>query len=557
MPQKPDIEIARAANMLPILEVAERLGIRESTVPYGNAKAKVDYAAIAASRPDARGRLILVTAVSPTPAGEGKTTTTIGLGDGLNRIGKQTVICLREPSLGPCFGMKGGAAGGGYAQVVPMTDINLHFTGDFHAIGAAHNLLAALIDNHVHWGGEPAIDPRRITWRRVLDMNDRSLRHTAIGLGGTAHGVPRETGFDITSTSEIMAIFCLAKDLADLEQRLSRIVVGYGRDLEPITAGALRAHGPMTALLRDAFSPNLVQTLEKNPAFIHGGPFANIAHGCNSAVATRTALKLADYVVTEAGFGADLGAEKFFDIKCRAANLVPDAVVLVATTKALKMNGGVPKDDLQNDDSKAVANGCVNLRQHLAILNRFGVPATVAINRYEADSDAEIAAIRDYCRRLGVAAIECRHWSEGGAGTVELADHVAKLADSAHGGFRLLYDDDLELWEKARRIAQTIYRAQDIVASARVRNEFSRLQNSGYGRFPICMAKTQYSFSTNPNLLGAPRDHIVEIREVRLAAGAGFVVAVCGAIMTMPGLPRKPAAQDIGVNSEGLIEGLF
>ena len=557
MPQKPDIEIARAANMLPILEVAERLGIRESTVPFGNAKAKVDYAAIAASRPEARGRLILVTAVSPTPAGEGKTTTTIGLGDGLNRIGKKTLICLREPSLGPCFGMKGGAAGGGYAQVVPMTDINLHFTGDFHAIGAAHNLLAALIDNHVHWGGEPAIDPRRITWRRVLDMNDRALRHMAIGLGGTAHGVPRETGFDITSTSEIMAIFCLAKDLADLEQRLSRIVVGYSRDLQPITAGDLNAHGSMTALLRDAFSPNLVQTLENNPAFIHGGPFANIAHGCNSAVATRTALKLADYVVTEAGFGSDLGAEKFFDIKCRTAGLVPDAVVLVATTKALKMNGGVPKDGLQEDDSKAVVNGCVNLRQHLAILNRFGVPATVAINRYETDSDAEIGAIRDYCSRLGVAAIECRHWSEGGAGTVELADHVAKLADSAHGGFRLLYDDDLDLWEKARRIAQTIYQAQDIVAPARVRNEFSRLQASGYGRFPVCMAKTQYSFSTNPNLLGAPKGHIVEIREVRLAAGAGFVVAVCGAIMTMPGLPRKPAAQDIRVNSEGLIEGLF
>ena len=543
--------------MLPILEVAERLGIRDSTVPFGNAKAKIDHAAIAASRPDARGRLILVTAVSPTPAGEGKTTTTIGLGDGLNRIGKQALICLREPSLGPCFGMKGGAAGGGYAQVVPMTDINLHFTGDFHAIGAAHNLLAALIDNHVHWGGEPAIDPRRITWRRVLDMNDRSLRHTAIGLGGTAHGVPRETGFDITSTSEIMAIFCLAKDLADLEQRLSRIVVGYSRDLTPVTAGDLRAHGPMTALLRDAFAPNLVQTLENNPAFIHGGPFANIAHGCNSAVATRTALKLADYVVTEAGFGADLGAEKFFDIKCRAAGLVPDAVVLVATTKALKMNGGVAKDSLRAEDSKAVTGGCVNLGQHLAILDRFGVPATVAINRYESDSDAEIGAIGDYCRRLGVAAIECRHWSEGGAGTVELADRVTKVADSAHSRFKLLYEDDMELWEKARHIARTIYGARDIAASARVRSEFSRLQDSGYGGFTVCMAKTQYSFSTDPHLLGAPKDHIVEIREVRLAAGAGFVVAVCGAIMTMPGLPRQPAAQEIRVNAEGLIEGLF
>ena len=557
MPHKPDIEIARAARMLPILEVAEKLGIAEHTEPYGRTKGKVDHAAIAASRPEAGGRLILVTGVSPTPAGEGKTTTTIGLGDGLNRIGKKTMICLREPSLGPCFGMKGGAAGGGYAQVVPMTEINLHFTGDLHAIGAAHNLLAALIDNHVHWGGEPAIDPRRITWRRVLDMNDRALRNTTIGLGGTVHGVPRETGFDITSTSEIMAIFCLAKDLADLERRLSRIVVGYGRDGEPVTAGDLDAQGAMTALLRDAFSPNLVQTLENNPAFIHGGPFANIAHGCNSAVATQTALKLTDYVVTEAGFGADLGAEKFFDIKCRAAGLAPDAVVLVATTKALKMNGGVAKEGLAAEDSKAVADGCVNLGQHLAILERFGVPATVAINRYETDSDAEIGAIRDYCGRMGVAAIECRHWADGGAGAVELAGHVAKLADSASGGFRLLYEDGLELWEKARRIAQEIYGAQDIVAPARVRNEFSRLQASGYGRFPVCMAKTQYSFSTNPALLGAPKDHIVEIREVRLAAGAGFVVAICGSIMTMPGLPRKPAAQDIRVNSEGLIEGLF
>ena len=557
MPHKPDIEIARAATMLPILEVADRLGIAEHTEPYGKTKGKVDHAAIAASRPQAKGRLILVTGVSPTPAGEGKTTTTIGLGDALNRIGKKAMICLREPSLGPCFGMKGGAAGGGYAQVVPMTDINLHFTGDLHAISAAHNLLAALIDNHVHWGGEPAIDPRRITWRRVLDMNDRALRHTTIGLGGLVHGVPRETGFDITSTSEIMAIFCLATDLADLERRLSRIVVGYGSGGEPVTAGDLNAQGAMTALLRDAFAPNLVQTLENNPAFIHGGPFANIAHGCNSAVATQTALKLTDYVVTEAGFGADLGAEKFFDIKCRAAGLVPDATVLVATIKALKMNGGVPKEGLDAEDSKAVADGCANLGRHLAILERFGVPATVAINRYETDSDAEVGAVKDYCGRLGVAAIECRHWADGGAGALELAGHVATLADSAQGGFRLLYEDGLELWEKARRVAQEIYGAGDIDAPARVWNEFSRLQASGYGHFPVCMAKTQYSFSTNPALLGAPKDHIVEIREVRLAAGAGFVVAICGSIMTMPGLPRKPAAQDISVNSEGLIEGLF
>ena len=459
MPNKPDIEIARAATMLPILEVADKLGIAAHTEPYGKSKGKVDHAAIMASRPDASGRLILVTAVSPTPAGEGKTTTTIGLGDALNRIGKKALICLREPSLGPCFGMKGGGAGGGYAQVVPMTDINLHFTGDLHAIGAAHNLLAALIDNHVHWGGEPAIDPRRITWRRVLDMNDRALRHTTIGLGGLVHGVPRETGFDITSTSEIMAIFCLAKNLADLEQRLSRIVVGYSRGGEPVTAGDLDAQGSMTALLRDAFAPNLVQTLENNPAFIHGGPFANIAHGCSSAVATRTALRLADYVVTEAGFGSDLGAEKFFDIKCRAAGLTPDAVVLVATTKALKMNGGVPKDALQAEDSKAVADGCVNLGQHLANLERFGVPATVAINRFEDDSDAELGAIKDYCSRRGVTAIECRHWAEGGAGAAELAGHVAELADSADSDFRLLYEDDA--WSCGKRPAASRRRSTE------------------------------------------------------------------------------------------------
>ena len=542
--------------MLPILEVAAKLEIADATVAYGKTKAKIDYTAIDASSPDKTGRLILVTAVSPTPAGEGKTTTTIGLGDALNRMGSKALICLREPSLGPCFGMKGGAAGGGYAQVVPMTDINLHFTGDFHAIGAAHNLLAALIDNHIHWGGEPALDPRRITWRRVVDMNDRALRHVAVGLGGTAHGVPRETGFDITSTSEVMAIFCLADDLADLERRLSRIVVGYSRDLEPVTAADLNAHGPMTALLKDAFAPNLVQTLENNPALIHGGPFANIAHGCNSVVATRTALKLADYVVTEAGFGSDLGAEKFFDIKCRTAGLRPDAVVLVATTKAMKLHGGIPRDDLLQQDSEAVARGCVNLGQHLGILDRFGVPAIVAINRFETDSDAEVDAVKDYCRRLGVAAIECRHWAQGGAGASELADRVTKLADSAQTRFTLLYENELELWEKARRIAQTIYGAEDIVAPAKVRQEFSRLQKNGYGRYPVCMAKTQYSFSSDPNLLGAPKGHIVEIRELRLAAGAGFVVAICGAIMTMPGLPRRPSAQAIRVNASGLIEGL-
>jgi len=557
MPQKNDIEIARAASMLPIREIAGKLGVADDTIPYGNNKAKVDFAAIEASRPDAAGKLILMTAVSPTPAGEGKTTTTIGLGDALNRIGRKAAICLREPSLGPCFGMKGGAAGGGYAQVVPMTDINLHFTGDFHAIGAAHNLLAALVDNHIHWGANPALDPRRVTWRRVVDMNDRALRQIAIGLGGTAHGVPREAGFDITSTSEVMAIFCLAKNLAELEHRLGSIVVGYTRDREPVTARELHAHGAMTALLRDAFAPNLVQTLENNPAFIHGGPFANIAHGCNSVIATRTALRLADYVVTEAGFGSDLGAEKFFDIKCRTGGLVPDAVVLVATIKALKMHGGVPRNDLLRQDSESVAKGCVNLGRHLAILSRFGVPAVVAINRHETDSDAEVRAIADNCEQSGVAAIECRHWMEGGAGATELAEHVAQLADSGAAGFKLLYEDDLDIWEKTRRIARTIYGARDIVAPMSVRNEFSRLQDGGYGHFPICMAKTQYSFSTDPTLLGAPSGHVVEIREVRLSAGAGFIVPVCGAIMTMPGLPRKPSAQDVHVNSEGLIGGLY
>ena len=557
MPQKNDIQIARAARMLPIREIAGKLGVADDTIPYGNNKAKVDFAAIEASRPDAAGKLILMTAVSPTPAGEGKTTTTIGLGDALNRIGRQAAICLREPSLGPCFGMKGGAAGGGYAQVVPMTDINLHFTGDFHAIGAAHNLLAALVDNHIHWGANPILDPRRVTWRRVVDMNDRALRQITIGLGGTAHGVPREAGFDITSTSEVMAIFCLAKNLAELERRLGSIVVGYTRDRKPVTARELHAHGAMTALLRDAFAPNLVQTLENNPAFIHGGPFANIAHGCNSVIATRTALRLADYVVTEAGFGSDLGAEKFFDIKCRAGGLVPDAVVLVATIKALKMHGGVPRNDLLRQDSESVARGCVNLGQHLAILSQFGVPAVVAINRHESDSDAEVRAIEDYCRQSGVTAIECRHWMEGGAGATELAEHVAQLADSGTADFKLLYEDDLDIWEKTRRIAQTIYGARDIVAPMSVRNEFSRLQDGGYGHFPICMAKTQYSFSTDPTLLGAPSGHVVEIREVRLSAGAGFIVPVCGAIMTMPGLPRKPSAQDVHVNSEGLIGGLY
>ena len=556
MSQKTDIEIARAAKLLPIRELAAKFGFAEHTIPHGNDKAKVDFAAVEAARPDTAGKLILVTAVSPTPAGEGKTTTTIGLGDALNRIGKKTAICLREPSLGPCFGMKGGATGGGYAQVAPMADINLHFTGDFHAIAAAHNLLAALVDNHIHWHANPDLDPRRITWRRVVDMNDRALRRTAIGLGGTAHGVPREAGFDITSTSEIMAIFCLANNLAELQQRLGAIVVGYTRGGAPATAAELGAKGAMTALLRDALLPNLAQTLENNPAFIHGGPFANIAHGCNSVIATRTALKLADYVVTEAGFGSDLGAEKFFDIKCRAAGFKPDAAVLVATVKALKMHGGVAKSELAAEDSAAVARGCVNLGQHLAILGQFGVPAVVAINRHTADTDAEVRAIMDYCRRAGATAIESRHWAEGGAGAVDLARRVAQVADSGTADFRLLYENELDLWEKTRRVAQTIYGARDIAAPPNVRNEFTRLQDSGHGEFPVCMAKTQYSFSTDPHLLGAPEDHVVEIREVRLAVGAGFIVPVCGAIMTMPGLPRKPAALDIQVDAEGAITGL-
>ena len=543
--------------MLPIQEVAGKLGIDKALIPHGNTKGKIDHAAIDDSTSTTAGRLILVTAVSPTPAGEGKTTTTVGLGDALNRIGKKTVICLREPSLGPCFGMKGGAAGGGYAQVVPMTDINLHFTGDFHAIGAAHNLLAALLDNHMHWGHEPTLDARRIGWRRVVDMNDRSLRHVTIGLGGAAHGVPRETGFDITSTSEVMAIFCLAQDLADLERRLGNIVVGHTRELQPVTARDLNAEGPMTALLRDAFAPNLVQTLENNPALIHGGPFANIAHGCNSVIATQTALKLADFVVTEAGFGSDLGAEKFFDIKCRSAGLSPDAVVLVATIKALKMHGGVARHDLQRENVAALAAGCENLGQHLRILERFGVPVAVAINRYDADTDAEVAVIGNYCRGANIEAIECRHWAEGGRGATDLAAHVASLANSRQARFKLLYDDDLSLWEKARRISQTIYGAGDIVGPKKVRDDIDRLQETGYGHFPICMAKTQYSFSTDPNVLGAPKGHAVGIREVRLAAGAGFVVVVCGAIMTMPGLPKHPAAGEIRVNAEGQIDGLF
>ena len=558
MSVKSDIEIARAANILPIQEIGARLGIpTDALIPYGHDKAKISADFIGANGDKPDGKLILVTAVSPTPAGEGKTTTTVGLGDAMNLIGKKATICLREPSLGPCFGMKGGAAGGGYAQVVPMTDINLHFTGDFHAIGAAHNLLSALIDNHMHWENRLNIDPRRVTWRRVVDMNDRALRTITSGLGGYTNGVVREAGFDITVASEIMAIFCLATSLSDLENRLGNIVLGYTRDNEPVTVRELNAHGAMTALLKDALQPNLVQTMENNPALMHGGPFANIAHGCNSVMATQTALKLSDYVVTEAGFGADLGAEKFFNIKCRKAGLRPDAVVLVATIKALKMQGGVPKDDLMQENTEALARGCRNLGRHIRNLGKFGVPTVVAINRYTADTDAEAAVVKEYCREFGVDAIDCTHWADGGKGTTELAENVARLCDSGTSQFRTLYSDDLTLWEKARRVARELYGADDIIADKKVRDAFAEFDEAGYGSYPVCMAKTQYSFSTDPNLLGAPTGHVVPIREIRLAAGAEFVVVICGAIMTMPGLPRKPAADSIRVNSDGEIEGLF
>ena len=552
-----DIEIARAATTESIQDIGEKLGIPEEFLqPYGHTKAKVSYDFIKSLESRSDGKLVLVTAISPTPAGEGKTTTSVGLGDGLNRIGKNTAICLREPSLGPCFGMKGGAAGGGYAQVVPMEDINLHFTGDFHAIGAAHNLLSALVDNHIYWSNDLELDSRRVTWRRVVDMNDRALRQITTSLGGVANGFPRESGFDITVASEIMAIFCLAEDLDDLKRRLGNIIVGYRRDRTPVLARDVHAPGPMTALLKDAFMPNLVQTLENNPALIHGGPFANIAHGCNSVVATKTALKLADYVVTEAGFGADLGAEKFFDIKCRKAGLAPDVVVLVATARALKMHGGAAKSDLSSENVAAVQAGLDNLGRHLRNITQYGVPVAVAINRFTADTDGELSAISRFCSEFGVEVFNCTHWSDGGAGTEALAAHVAKLADSGRSQFRTLYDDKLSLWEKARCVARNIYGADDIIADKKIRAQFDDY-NKDYGHFPVCMAKTQYSFSTDPNLLGAPSGHMVPIREIRLSAGAEFLVVICGEIMTMPGLPRVPAANNISVNEQGEIEGLF
>ena len=553
-----DIEIARDASKRPIAEIAARLGLGpQQILPYGHDKAKITHEAIAdlADRP--RGRLVLVTAINPTPAGEGKTTTTVGLGDALNRIGQRATICIREASLGPNFGMKGGAAGGGMAQIVPMEEMNLHFTGDFHAVTSAHNLLSAMIDNHIHWGNALRIDPRRVTWRRVMDMNDRALRDMVIALGGPANGYPRETGFDITVASEVMAILCLASGLADLQDRLGRIVIGQTFEKTPVTARDLGADGAMTVLLRDALQPNLVQTLENNPALVHGGPFANIAHGCNSVVATRTALALSDYVVTEAGFGADLGAEKFLDIKCRLAGLAPAAVVLVATIRALKMNGGVAKDQLGSEDIGAVTRGCANLGRHIENLRGFGLPLVVALNHFNGDTAAEIAALQDYCARHGVIAIPCHHWAQGGAGAEDLARHVVALVNEDKADFHTLYPDSMPLWQKIETICTRVHRAAHVEALPGIRAQLEAWESEGYGQLPVCIAKTQYSFSTDPDLRGAPEGHVIPVREVRLNAGAGFVVAICGQIMTMPGLPRHPAAETIGLNDLGQIEGLF
>jgi formate--tetrahydrofolate ligase len=556
---KSDIDIAQAAKMRPILDIArEKLGIPpENLEPYGHYKAKVSMSFIKSLKSRPNGKLILVSAITPTPAGEGKTTTTVGLTDALNHIGKKAMLCLREPSLGPCFGVKGGAAGGGYAQVVPMEDINLHFTGDLHAIGTANNLLAALIDNHIYWGNALGIDPRRIAWRRAIDMNDRSLRSIVSSLGGVANGFPREDGFDITVASEVMAIFCLASDLDDLKKRLSNIVVGYTRERKPVRAGELKAHGPMAALLKDALSPNLVQTLEGTPAFIHGGPFANIAHGCNSVLATTTALKLCDYVVTEAGFGADLGGEKFLDIKCRKTGLAPDCAVLVATIRALKMHGGVKKEDLKTENLKALEAGMANLARHVENIQKFGIPPVISINRFSADTDAEMALVREHAKKLGVVALMADHWAEGGKGAVDVAREVVKVVDAGKGKLKLLYPDDMPLIEKIRTIAKEIYRAKDIAADKPVRDQLAQFEQMGYGNLPVCIAKTQYSFSTTADLKGAPADHIIPVREVRLSAGAEFVVAICGEIMTMPGLPRVPAANSIDLGADGRITGLF
>jgi len=556
---KSDIEISQSARKRPIIDLAkEKLGIAaENLEPYGHYKAKVSMDYVKSLQSKKNGKLILVTAISPTPAGEGKTTTTVGLTDALNHIGKKAMLCLREPSLGPSFGMKGGAAGGGYAQVVPMEDINLHFTGDFHAITSANNLLAALLDNHIYWGNPLNIDQRRVMWRRVMDMNDRALRQIVSSLGGVANGFPREDGFDITVASEVMAIFCLARDLNDLKERLGNIVVAYTRDRKPVRARDIKAQGAMTALLKDALAPNLVQTLEGTPAFIHGGPFANIAHGCNSVVATTTALKLADYVVTEAGFGADLGAEKFIDIKCRKTGLAPDCVVLVATIRALKMHGGVKKEDLKSENLKALEAGMANLQRHVENVQKFGLPAVVSINRFSADTDAEIALVKEKCKALGVEALMADHWAMGGEGAADVARAVVKVIDAGKGRLKLLYPDEMPLLEKVRTIAKEIYRAKDITADKAVRDQLANFEAMGYGKAPVCIAKTQYSFSTNPDLKGAPSDFIIPIREVRLSAGAEFVVVICGEIMTMPGLPKVPAADSIDVGADGQIVGLF
>ena len=555
---KSDIEIARAAKKKPIQEIGAKLGIpSEHLLPYGHDKAKISADFIASKRGAKDGKLILVTAINPTPAGEGKTTTTVGLGDGLNRIGKKAVVCIREASLGPNFGVKGGAAGGGYAQIVPMEDMNLHFTGDFHAITTAHNLLSALIDNHIYWGNELGIDTRRVAWRRVMDMNDRALREIICSLGGAVNGYPREAGFDITVASEVMAILCLATDLKDLEKRLGDIIVAYRRDKSPVFARDLKADGAMAVLLKDAMQPNLVQTLENNPAFVHGGPFANIAHGCNSVVATTTALKLGDYVVTEAGFGADLGAEKFFDIKCRKAGLKPAAAVIVATVRAMKMHGGVKKEELGKENVEAVKKGCANLGRHIENVKQFGVPAVVAINHFHSDTDAEVQAIKEFVAARGEEAILCQHWAKGSAGIEALAHRVVALAESGASQFSPLYPDDMPLFEKVNTIVKRIYRGDEAIADKSVRDQLHAWEAAGYGNLPVCMAKTQYSFSTDPNLRGAPSNHTVPVREVRLSAGAGFVVVICGEVMTMPGLPRAPSSEKIFLNEAGQIEGLF
>ncbi len=557
---KSDIQIAREAKMQPINEVLAKINVPdESTAfsPMGRHIAKINLEYLNTLKDKPEGKLILVTAITPTPAGEGKTTTSVGLNDGLNKIGKKSIVCLREPSLGPSFGMKGGAAGGGYAQVVPMEQINLHFTGDFHAITSAHNLLSALIDNHIYWGNKLDIDVRRIVWKRVMDMNDRSLRSININLGGVANGFPREDGFDITVASEIMAIFCLSNDLEDLEKRIGNITIAYTRDKKPVYAKDLKAHGPMTVLLKDAIRPNVTQTLENNPAIIHGGPFANIAHGCNSVIATKTGLKLADYVVTEAGFGADLGAEKFLDIKCRKSNLKPSCVVIVATIRALKMHGGVAKDDLKNENVEALKKGLVNLERHIENVKKFGLPVAIAVNHFIKDTDSEVKALIDFCDSLGVKASLCTHWANGGEGTKELAAHVADLCEKKDAKFNFLYESKTPLFKKIETIAKEIYRADEVIADTKIRDQLKSFEEAGYGELPICVAKTQYSFSTDPNLKGAPIGHVLPVREIKLSSGAEFIVVVCGAIMTMPGLPRVPAADSIKLNEKGEIEGLF